>query len=85
MQEAMIGIIGGTGLGDALLSHITDVLMVAKETPFGKISGPLVTCRLGERQIVFLNRHGKKHKLNPSFVPYAANVFAMKKMGILIA
>jgi 5'-methylthioadenosine phosphorylase len=66
MQEAMIGIIGGSGLGDALLPHITDAQTVAMETPFGKTSGPLVTGRLGERQIVFLNRHGKGHKLNPS-------------------
>jgi 5'-methylthioadenosine phosphorylase len=82
MQEAMIGIIGGTGLGDALLPHITDAKTVAMETPFGKTSGPLVTGWLGERQIVFLNRHGKGHKLSPSVVPYAANVFAMKKLGV---
>ena len=82
MQEAKIGIIGGTGLGDALLPHITDAKTVAMETPFGKTSGPLITGRLGERQIVFLNRHGKGHKLSPSVVPYAANVFAMKKLGV---
>ncbi len=82
MQEAKIGLIGGTGLGDALLTHITDAQTVTMETPFGKPSGPLVTGRLGERDIVFLNRHGKGHKLNPSCVPYAANIFAMKKLGV---
>lgn len=82
MQEATIGIIGGTGLGDALLSHITEAETVALDTPFGKPSGPLITGRLGDRQIVFLNRHGKGHKLNPSCVPYVANIFAMKKLGV---
>ena len=82
MQEATIGIIGGTGLGDALLSNITDAQTVTMDTPFGKPSGPLVTGRLGERSVVFLNRHGKGHKLNPSCVPYAANIFAMKKLGV---
>jgi 5'-methylthioadenosine phosphorylase len=82
MQEAKIGLIGGTGLGDALLPHILDAKTVTMETPFGKPSGPLITGRLGEREIVFLNRHGKGHKLNPSCVPYAANIFAMKKLGV---
>jgi 5'-methylthioadenosine phosphorylase len=82
MQEAKIGIIGGTGLGDALLSHITDTETVSLETPFGKPSGPLITGLLGDREIVFLNRHGKNHRFNPSCVPYPANIFAMKKLGV---
>jgi 5'-methylthioadenosine phosphorylase len=52
------------------------------ETPFGKPSTAICVGRLGERQIAFLNRHGEGHKLSPGEVPYAANIFALKKLGI---
>jgi len=87
MAEELIGVIGGTGLGDGLAEHITDVKYERVDTPFGKPSGPVVTGRIGQRKVAFLNRHGQGHRFGPSEVPYAANIFALKKLGagVLIA
>jgi 5'-methylthioadenosine phosphorylase len=82
MAEELIGIIGGTGLGDALAEHLVDVELRDIETPFGKPSTAICVGKLGERQIAFLNRHGKGHKLSPGEVPFAANIFALKKLGV---
>ncbi len=82
MAEELIGIIGGTGLGDALAEHLIDAEFHDIETPFGKPSTAICVGRLGKKQIAFLNRHGKGHKLSPSEVPFAANVFALKKLGV---
>ncbi|MGB2809055.1 MAG: S-methyl-5'-thioadenosine phosphorylase [Sedimentisphaerales bacterium] len=82
MAEELIGIIGGTGLGDALTEHLEDGEFRDIETPFGKPSMDVFVGKLGKRQIAFLNRHGEGHKLSPSEVPYAANIFALKKLGV---
>jgi 5'-methylthioadenosine phosphorylase len=82
MSEGLVGVIGGSGLGDALLEHITDGRVENVETPFGAPSGGIVVGKLGDRQIAFLNRHGEGHTLPPSEVPYAANIFALKKLGV---
>jgi 5'-methylthioadenosine phosphorylase len=82
MAEELIGIIGGTGLGDALAEHLEDVEFCDIETPFGEPSTAICVGKLGEKQIAFLNRHGKGHKLSPSEVPFAANIFALKKLGV---
>jgi len=82
MAEELIGIIGGTGLGDALTEHLEDGEFRDIETPFGKPSMAIYVGKLGKRQIAFLNRHGKGHKLSPSEVPYAANIFALKQLGV---
>jgi 5'-methylthioadenosine phosphorylase len=82
MAEELIGIIGGTGLGDALGGHITDVKLHDVDTPFGKPSAEIMVGRFGERKIAFLNRHGAGHKFSPSEVPFAANIFALKKLGV---
>ncbi len=82
MAEELIGIIGGTGLGDALGEHITDAELCDIETPFGRPSTGIMVGKLGVRRIAFLNRHGDGHKLSPSEVPYPANIFALKKLGV---
>ncbi|MBN2183007.1 MAG: S-methyl-5'-thioadenosine phosphorylase [Sedimentisphaerales bacterium] len=82
MAEELIGIIGGTGLGDALGGHICDIKFHDVDTPFGKPSMEVMVGRFGERKIAFLNRHGAGHKFSPSEVPFAANIFAMKKLGV---
>ena len=82
MAEELVGIIGGTGLGDALGGHITDVKLHDVDTPFGKPSAEIMVGRFGERKIAFLNRHGAGHKFLPSEVPFAANIFALKKLGV---
>jgi 5'-methylthioadenosine phosphorylase len=82
MSEGLVGVIGGSGLGEALLEHITDARQENIDTPFGDPSGPIIVGRLGDRQIAYLNRHGEGHTLPPSEVPYAANIFALKKLGV---
>ena len=82
MAEELVGIIGGTGLGDALAEHLVDAKFHDIETPFGKPSTAICIGKIGKKQIAFLNRHGKGHKLSPSEVPFAANIFALKKLGV---
>jgi len=82
MEGELVGIIGGTGLGDALAQRLTDAKLHDVDTPFGKPSAPIMVGAIGQKRIAFLNRHGKGHKLAPSGVPFAANIFAMKKLGV---
>ena len=77
----MIGIIGGTGLGDALgtvgQGETHDI-----DTPFGRPSAPILTTQVGGVAVALLSRHGEGHLLNPASVPYRANIFALKKLGV---
>jgi len=82
MTEELIGIIGGSGLGDALAEQLADVQFHGVDTPFGKPSAAIRVGRVGKKKIAFLNRHGEGHKLSPSEVPYAANIFALKSLGV---
>jgi len=82
MKEELIGIIGGTGLGDALAPKITNAKFHDINTPFGSPSAAVLIGRLGQNKIAFLNRHGKGHKLYPTEIPFAANIFALKKLGV---
>ena len=82
MAEELIGIIGGSGLGDTLAERIADAEFHDIDTPFGKPSAAILVGRFGKRKIAFLSRHGEGHKLPPSEVPFAANIFALKKLGV---
>jgi 5'-methylthioadenosine phosphorylase len=75
-----IGIIGGSGL--YALEGLTNVRELKLETPFGEPSDALVAGELGGTQVVFLPRHGRGHRLTPTEVPYRANVFALKSLGV---
>jgi 5'-methylthioadenosine phosphorylase len=75
-----IGIIGGSGL--YALDGLTNVRELKLETPFGEPSDALVAGELGGAQVVFLPRHGRGHRLTPTEVPYRANVFALKSLGV---
>jgi 5'-methylthioadenosine phosphorylase len=77
-----IGLIGGTGLGDVLQQQLQNVSEAAMDTPFGSPSGKILTGTFAGRDIAFINRHGDAHQFNPSTVPYAANIFALKKLGV---
>ena len=81
MSEAIIGIIGGTGLGQALSSG-TDGEVLPVETPFGPPSSPITLTDWAGQKIAFLSRHGAGHKFNPTRVPFRANIFALKKIGV---
>jgi len=75
-----IGIIGGSGLYK--MTELTDIQEIAIETPFGSPSDTLITGSLGSTPVVFLARHGRSHHLLPSEVPYRANIYAMKSLGV---
>jgi 5'-methylthioadenosine phosphorylase len=77
-----IGIIGGSGLGNALLAdHRGAAQAVEVETPFGKPSGPLWLAEWNGVPLVLLARHGPDHTIGPSAVPYRSNIWAMKALG----
>ncbi|MBP7935127.1 MAG: S-methyl-5'-thioadenosine phosphorylase [Phycisphaerae bacterium] len=76
-----IGIIGGSGLGQTLEAEVGG-REVQVDTPFGRPSGPILVTRWAGVEIAFLSRHGPGHLLNPSAVPYRANVFAFKTLGV---
>ncbi len=80
MSQALVGIIGGSGL------YQMDALQGAQEhvmsTPFGAPSDVLVTGRVFGVPVAFLARHARGHRLLPSEVPYRANIHAMKQLGV---
>lgn len=75
-----IGIIGGSGLYD--MAELTDRKEVTVETPFGAPSGPYVTGKLSGKDVVFLARHGKGHKIQPTDLNFRANIFGFKTLGV---
>ena len=77
-----IGIIGGTGLGEALAKSGAAGENVDVDTPFGKPSSPILTTKWHGVDIAILQRHGVGHVLNPSQVPYRANLYALKSLGV---
>lgn len=81
MIEPRIAIIGGTGLGEAFGAR-AEGETVEVQTPFGSPSSHIVLTRWQGVDLAFLSRHGPGHLLNPSTVPYRANIFALKKLGV---
>ena len=81
MEQELTGLIGGSGLGDVLADKIENAKFCDVATPFGKPSDRIMIGKIGKRRVAFINRHGQGHKLSPSEVPYAANIFALKKLG----
>ncbi len=78
--QASLGIIGGSGLYQ--LSGLENVCTHDIETPFGRPSAPVRTGSLHGRHIAFLSRHADGHVLSPSEIPYAANICALKMLGV---
>jgi 5'-methylthioadenosine phosphorylase len=75
-----IGVIGGSGLYQ--MDGLEDVREERVTTPFGDPSDALIHGRLGGAELVFLPRHGRGHRFNPSEVNYRANIFALKQAGV---
>ncbi len=78
MTTAEIGVFGGSGF----YSFFEDVEEVEVETPFGEPSAPLTIGEVGGRRVAFLPRHGRRHELPPAQIPYRANVWAMREVGV---
>ncbi len=75
-----IGIIGGSGLYE--IEGFTAQEWAPVETPFGAPSDEFLTGQLSGRDVVFLPRHGRGHRLMPSELNHRANIWAMKHLGV---
>ena len=80
MSEIRIGLIGGSGLSDLVRSQAQGTSHQI-QTPFGPPSDQIIEMDWEGLPVYFLSRHGPGHLLNPSQVPYRANIFALKKLG----
>jgi 5'-methylthioadenosine phosphorylase len=79
MSKYKIGIVGGTGLYH--IEGFTRQKWVKVKTPFGPPSDDFLTGRLAGREVVFLPRHGRGHRILPSELNHRANIWALKKLG----
>jgi 5'-methylthioadenosine phosphorylase len=80
VMRANIGVIGGTGLGEVLAKRGGKAVSV--DTPFGPPSSDPVLGEWAGERVAFLSRHGPGHTLGPANVPYRANIWALKKLGV---
>ena len=79
-MDAEIGIIGGSGLYN--MAALTDRREVTVETPWGTPSDAFVVGKLSGRDVAFLARHGRGHRIMPSNLNFRANIYGMKKLGV---
>jgi 5'-methylthioadenosine phosphorylase len=78
MSTAEIGVFGGSGFY-ALLEGSEELTI---DTPYGSPSAPFTVGTIGGRRVAFLPRHGRDHEFPPHAIPYRANVWAMKELGV---
>jgi 5'-methylthioadenosine phosphorylase len=76
--RAEIGVIGGSGF----YSFLAETVEVSVETPYGPPSDPIVVGQVGDRRVAFLPRHGRDHRYPPHRVPYRANLWALRSLGV---
>lgn len=80
MEQADIGIFGGTGIYDSGL--LEDPKEVAVDTPYGKTSDLITIGIFKGKRIAFMPRHGRKHSIPPHLINFRANIWAFKQLGI---
>ena len=80
MSEVKLAVIGGSGVYD--IEALTDIEEHRISTPFGDPSDSIVIGTLSGKRIAFLPRHGRGHRLTPTEVPYRANIWALKSLGV---
>lgn len=79
-EQVTLAIIGGSGL--YAMAGLSDTQEYNIDTPFGKTSAPIIVGTLEGQRVAFLARHGVGHHLTPSEVPYRANIYALKSLGV---
>jgi 5'-methylthioadenosine phosphorylase len=77
-ERAEIGVFGGSGF----YSFLDRVELVRVETPFGPPSDDIALGKVGERNVAFIPRHGRKHSLAPAAINYRANLWALHSLGV---
>ena len=80
MTNVKIGIIGGSGLYQ--MPELTDIEEIRVDTPFGGPSDAFIVGTLENTRVAFLPRHGRGHRFTPTEVPFRANIYAMKELGV---
>jgi 5'-methylthioadenosine phosphorylase len=80
MTAARIGIIGGSGLYQ--MPELTDIDEIEVQTPFGNPSDKFILGTLEGERVAFLPRHGRGHRFTPTEVPFRANIYGMKLLGV---
>ena len=80
MSDIELAVIGGSGLYN--MAGLADVEEIEVDTPFGRPSDAIITGALHGRRVAFLPRHGRGHALTPGEVPYRANIYALKSLGV---
>src|SRR6187455_536636 len=80
LPRVRVGIIGGSGLYQ--MPELTGVEEVKVETPFGDPSDAFIVGTLEGERVAFLPRHGRGHRFTPTEVPFRANIYAMKSLGV---
>jgi 5'-methylthioadenosine phosphorylase len=80
MDQLKVGVIGGSGLGQLLGDHATSIRHEV-DTPFGRPSDGIIEANWAGVPVFLLARHGPGHVLNPSAVPFRANIYALKELG----
>ncbi|MGI8537888.1 MAG: S-methyl-5'-thioadenosine phosphorylase [Mycobacteriales bacterium] len=77
-ETAQIGVIGGSGF----YAFLEDAAEVEVDTPYGRPSDPLVVGDIHGRRVAFVPRHGKDHRYPPHRIPYRANLWALRSLGV---
>lgn len=80
MEEARVGVIGGSGLYE--MEGLRDLREIRVRTPFGSPSDAYITGTLDGVPMAFLPRHGRGHRIGPSHLNFRANIWGMKKLGV---
>ena len=80
MSEVKLAVIGGSGIYE--MEALTEVEERHVPTPFGDPSDKIIVGTLEGKRIAFLSRHGRGHRLTPTEVPYRANIWALKSLGV---
>ncbi|MEW6285837.1 MAG: S-methyl-5'-thioadenosine phosphorylase [Chloroflexota bacterium] len=79
-EQVSLAIIGGSGL--YAMQGLGNTKELSIDTPFGKPSAPIIVGTLEGLRVAFLARHGIGHHITPSEVPYRANIYALKSLGV---
>ena len=80
MAEKIVGVIGGSGLYE--MEGLEEIQSVSVPTPFGDPSDSFIVGRMEGLKVVFLPRHGRAHRIQPSSLNFRANIYGMKKLGV---